>query len=56
MRTLLLLLVLVAAHAGDATASLFDRVLRLQHVQEPELDDQAMRTVLTPWWQPPAPR
>jgi tetratricopeptide (TPR) repeat protein len=44
MRTLLLLLVLVAAHAGDAATSLFDRVLRLQHVQEPELDDQAMRT------------
>lgn len=43
MRTLLLLLVLVVAHAGDAATTLFDRVLRLQHVQEPELDDQAMR-------------
>lgn len=47
MRALLLLLVLAAAPAGDPPSTLFDRVLRLQHVQEPELDDQAMRAAFT---------
>ncbi|HEX3135772.1 MAG TPA: transglutaminase family protein, partial [Planctomycetota bacterium] len=42
---LLLLLVIVAARAGDAQVTLselFTRVLKLQHVQEPELDDAVM--------------
>ena len=44
MRTLLLLLLIIVVHAGEAATTLFERVLRLQHVQEPELDDQGMRS------------
>lgn len=46
MRTLLLLFVLIGAHAGEVSA-LFKRVLTLQHIQEPELDDDAMTTAFT---------
>jgi tetratricopeptide (TPR) repeat protein len=45
MRILLLFLLTISLHAGDvAPTSLFDQVLKLQHVQEPEIDDQAMVT------------
>ena len=44
-RLLSLLLLSIGLHAGDAApSSLFDQVLKLQHVQEPEIDDQAMVT------------
>ena len=47
MRLLVLLLLLVSVSAGEVaatTTALFERVLKLQHIQEPELDDAAMRT------------
>jgi tetratricopeptide (TPR) repeat protein len=42
--------VVVSAWAGEAaatTTALFERVLKLQHIQEPELDDQAMTAAFT---------
>lgn len=44
---LLLLLLLVVGLPGAEPSALFKRVLALQHVQEPELDDQAMITAFT---------
>lgn len=46
MRIVLLLLILLSAHGGEASA-LFKQVLELQHIQEPELDDAAMTTAFT---------
>ncbi len=45
MRLLLLILLTIGLHAGETESnSLFDQVLKLQHVQEPEIDDMAMTT------------